>query len=287
MRPFIYERPGTLAELTAILSADPTAVPLAGATDLIIGLRDGSVQADRVVDLKRVGELDGRIAVADDRLVIGALAVMEDIANDPVVLRDFTALAEAAAYVGSIQIRNRATLPGNICNASPAADTLPALLIFGATVVCMGSVARRIPIDDFLVGPGVTGLQRGEIVTAVELPLPAVRRGSVHLRRTRRRGHDLASVTLAVAVEEDGRTTLAYGSLGPRPVLVSDGSGELSAATTSAERRDELLMPMLARARPSATSMRASPAYRVAMLRVLAQRGIVEANRRRSAGAPA
>ena len=83
-------------------------------------------------------ELDGRIAVTDGRLVIGALAVMEDIANDAVVRRDFTALAEAAAYVGSVQIRNRSTLPGNICNASPAADTVPALLVYGATVVCIG-----------------------------------------------------------------------------------------------------------------------------------------------------
>src|SRR3954467_13782866 len=164
MRPFVYERPSSLAELTAILSADPTAALLAGGTDLIIGLRDRSVQAERVVDLKRVAELDGRIEVEDDRLVIGALAVMEDIANNEVVRRDFTALAEGAAYVGSVQIRNRATLPGNICNASPAADTVPALLVFDAVVVCAGTAGeRRVPIDEFLVGPGVTALGRAEL----------------------------------------------------------------------------------------------------------------------------
>src|SRR3954454_11689137 len=186
MRPFTYERPGSLAEAVAILSADPEAVPLAGGTDLIIALRDRSVQPARVVDLKRVAELTDNIDLENDRVTIGALTVMEDIANHPTIRRDFTALRADAAYVGSVQIRNRATLPGTLCNASPAADTVPALLVYDATVVCAGSVMRRIPIDDFLVGPGVTALQRGEIVTAVELPLPAARRASVHLRRTRR-----------------------------------------------------------------------------------------------------
>jgi CO/xanthine dehydrogenase FAD-binding subunit len=287
MRAFAYERPTSLAELTAILLADPTAVPLAGGTDLIIGLRDRSVEAGCVVDLKRVAELDSRIAVEGNRLVVGALAVMEDIANSAVVRRDFTALSEAAAYVGSVQIRNRATLPGNICNASPAADTVPALLVFGAVVVCAGPGGeRRVPIDEFLVGPGVTSLGRGEIVTAVELPVAANRRGSVHLRRTRRRGHDLASVTLAVTVDDAGRTKLAYGSLGPRPLLVSDETGELADVTTSSSRREELLSPILADARPSPRSMRASPAYRLAMLQVLAVRGIDEASRRLRDGAP-
>jgi CO/xanthine dehydrogenase FAD-binding subunit len=286
MRPFVYERPTTLAEVTAILASDSDAVPLAGGTDLIIGLRDRSVQPKRVVDVKRVAELDARIEIEGDRLVIGALAVMEDIANQERIRSDFTALAEAAAYVGSVQIRNRATLPGNICNASPAADTVPALLVYGATVVCAGpSGERRVTIDDFLVGPGVTDLGRGEIVTAVELPLPSTRRGSVHLRRTRCRGHDLASVTLAAAVDEHGRLRLAYGSLGPRPLLVTEGSGELADPSASPARREELLAPLLAGARPSPRSMRASPAYRLAMLRVLALRAIDEAGRRTHDGA--
>ena len=98
---------------------------------------------------------------------------MTDIAADARVRRDFTALAEAAQVVGSAQIRNRATLAGNICNASPAADTAPALLVYGAEVVATGSGGtRRIPIDDFFIGPGRTALAAGEIVTAIELPLP-------------------------------------------------------------------------------------------------------------------
>ena len=96
---------------------------------------------------------------------------MTDIADDPRIRRDYAALAEAAAVVGSVQIRNRATLAGNICNASPAADTAPALLVYGARVVVHGpGGTRRIPIDEFFVRSGVTTLARGELVTAIELP---------------------------------------------------------------------------------------------------------------------
>lgn len=276
MQPFAYERPTSLADAVALLAdtGDRAAI-LAGGTDLIIGLRDGSARPEVVVDVKRIGELDERIVEVDGRLVIGAKATMTAIAAHPVVRRDFTALAEAASVVGSAQIRNRATLPGNICNASPAADTVPSLLVYGAVVVAAGPGGmRRIPIDDVLSGPGVTTIARDEVVTAVELPLPGERRGSVHLRRTRRRGHDLASVTLACAVAADGTTRIAYGSLGPRPLLVADASGVLAAASSSVGARETLLDELFADARPSVRSLRASPAYRLAMLRVLGLRAV-------------
>src|SRR3990172_2626291 len=151
MRTFAYERPDTLADAVALLAAGPdVARPLAGGTDLIIRLRDGTIRPDVVVDLKRLRELDDGIRERDGRLVIGARAVMTDIAADERIRRDFAALAEAALVVGAVQIRNRATLAGNICNASPAADTAPALLVYEAEVVAMGREGeRRIPIDEF------------------------------------------------------------------------------------------------------------------------------------------
>ena len=200
---------------------------------------------------------------------------MTTIAADERILRDHQALAEAAAVVGSVQIRNRATLAGNVCNASPAADTAPALLVYGARVVATGgSGTRRIPIDAFFVRSGVTTLARDELVTAIELPRPSGRHGSVHVRRTRRRGHDLASVTLTCAVFEDGVTRIGYGSLGPRPVLVVDETGVL--ADGAASDRDKLarLEGLFGDASPSPRSMRASPEYRLAMLRVLGLRAI-------------
>ncbi|MEA2621632.1 MAG: aerobic carbon-monoxide dehydrogenase medium subunit [Chloroflexota bacterium] len=275
MRPFSYERPRTLPAAIDLLAGGASAAALAGGTDLIIGLRDGSVRPEVVVDLKGIDEIETGIQVDGDRLVIGGRAVMEDIAADPRVRRDFMALAEAAAVVGSVQIRNRATLAGNLCNASPAADTAPALLVYDASVVVVGPAgSRRIAVDDFFRGPGTTALVPGELVTAIELPLPPARRGAVHLRRTRRRGHDLASVTLAVAVEDGGRVRLAYGSVGPRPILVTDDSGVLTDRGSSAEARASAMERLLAAASPSPRSMRASPEYRLAMLRVLADRAL-------------
>jgi CO/xanthine dehydrogenase FAD-binding subunit len=279
MRAFEYERPTRLADAVALLAEHgPDARPLAGGTDLIIRLRDGSIRPRVVVDVKGIAELDGEIREEDGYLRFGAWTTMTDIAADERVRRDYLALVEAALFVGSVQIRNRATLAGNMCNASPAADTAPALLVYGARVVVTGTDGtRRIALDDFFVRSGVTTLARGELVQAIELPQPSAPRGSVHLRRTRRRGHDLASVTLACAVSVDGNTHLAYGSVGPRPVLVVDDTGLLADPAAPAPDKARLLDTLFGGASPSPGSMRASPEYRMAMLRVLGLRGVATA----------
>lgn len=276
MRTFSYARPATLEEALGLLEAHGRdARPLAGGTDLIIRLRDGTAAPTVVVDVKRVPELRPGIREEGGRLVIGATTVMTDIAADERVRRRFAALAEAAAVVGSVQIRNRATLAGNICNASPAADTAPPLLVLGAEVVAAGrSGTRRIPIAEFFVRSGETTLRPGELVAAVELPLPAQPTGSVHVRRTRRRGHDLASVTLSCLVDRAGVTRLAYGSVGPRPVVFADETGTLADPGAPDTARAAVLERMFAAASPSPRSMRASPDYRLAMLRVLGRRAL-------------
>jgi carbon-monoxide dehydrogenase medium subunit len=276
MQPFAYARPSSLAETVALLQAHgPAARLLAGGTDLIIRLRDGSARPSVVIDLKRVAELRPSIRVVDGRLSISATSVMTDIVDDPLVRRHFIALAEAAAVVGSVQIRNRATLAGNVCNASPAADTAPSLLVYGGEAIAAGpDGTRRIPMDELFVRSGVTTLAPGELVVAIELPIPARPLGATHVRRTRRRGHDLASVTLAVSVDGAGVARLAYGSVGPRPVLVTDESGLLADPGAPAAARSELLAGLLAGASPSPRSMRASPEYRLAMLTVLAERAL-------------
>jgi len=286
VQPFAYARPGTLAEAIALLAErGPEARVLAGGTDLLIRLRDGSMAPAVVVDVKRVPELAPGIRVEGEWLVIGATTAMTEIAAHPLIRRDVAALAEAAAYVGSVQIRNRATLAGNLCNASPAADTAPALLVHGAVVVAAGPDGlRRIPLDELFVRSGVTTLARGELVTAVELPLPGSRLASAHERRTRRRGHDLASVTMAVGVDATGAARLAFGSVGPRPLLRVDESGTLADPAAPDDAVDAVLESLLAGAAPSATSMRASPEYRLAMLRVLARRARARALGRMAGG---
>jgi CO/xanthine dehydrogenase FAD-binding subunit len=286
MRSFAYERPDRLEDAVALLAGGGARL-LAGGTDLIIRLRDGTVRPDVVVDVKGLAEIDDGLHVDGDRLVIGGRTVMTDIAADPIVRRDFAALAESAAVVGSVQIRNRATLAGNIGNASPAADTVPSLLVYDATVVVTGVAGeRRVPADDVFVRSGVTTLRPDEAITAVEMPLPLGRRGSVHQRRTRRRGHDLASVTVACAIGEDGTTRIAYGSVGPRPLLRVDATGVLADRGRPEEERRAALDAMLTDASPSPTSMRAAPDYRLAMLRVLGWRAVEGALARRNEVAP-
>jgi carbon-monoxide dehydrogenase medium subunit len=282
MRTFAYERPGTVDEAVTLLDAHgPEARVLAGGTDLIIRLRDGSLQPSLVVDIKRIPELQRGIDVHGDVASISAGTVMSDVAAHPDVRRHFPALVEAAQVVGSVQIRNRATLAGNVCNASPAADTAPPLLVYGAVLVIAGPAGqRRLALDDFFVSSGRTTLVRGELVTAIELPLPGRAMGATHVRRTRRRGHDLASVTLCCAVDDARVTRIAYGSVGPRPYLVVDDSGLLADPGASEAERAVILEHLLAAANPSPRSMRASPEYRLAMLHLLARRALRTATTR-------
>ena len=282
MRAFAYERPDRLADALASMAVgDGSARPLAGGTDLIIRIRDGSIRPVTIVDVKGIAEFTRDISIDDGWLRIGARTTMTDLLRDERVRRDYVALAEAAAYVGSVQIRNRATLAGNICNASPAADTAPALLVYGARVVAVRQGGRRtIPLGEFFVRSGVTTMQPGELVEAIEMPLPSGRRGAVHARRTRRRGHDLASVTLAVAIDADGVTRLSYGSLGPRPVLVTDETGVLADPGATDDARRARLETLFVDASPSPTSMRASPGYRLAMLQVMGLRAVAAAQER-------
>ncbi|MEO8468059.1 MAG: xanthine dehydrogenase family protein subunit M [Chloroflexota bacterium] len=284
MRSFSYECPSTLKEAFRLLSApDEAARPLAGGTDLIIRLRDGSIRADTVVDVKRIPDLRPRIEVEGEHMTIGATTVMTDVAASDLVRHHFLALAEAALVVGSVQIRNRATLAGNVCNASPAADTATSLLAFGAVVVLAGNDGtRRLSLDDFFVRSGMTTMRPGELLTSIEIPLPRSGTGSVHLRRTRRRGHDLAAVTMSCVIDGDGATRLAYGSVGPRPVVFADDSGTLADPTASDEDRSAVLSGMLAAASPSPTSMRAAPDYRLAMLNLLGRRAVTIALERTS-----
>jgi CO/xanthine dehydrogenase FAD-binding subunit len=270
VRTFAYARPETLDEALSLLDEyGSDARVLAGGTDLIIRLRDRSLQPSLVVDVKRIPDFAPSIREVDGVLRLSAGTTMTEVLSHPIVRARFPALADAAGIIGSIQIRNRATLVGNQCNASPAADTSPVLLVYGASLLVAGlGGQRRVALDDFFVRSGVTTLQPGEVVTGIEIPMPTGRTGSAFARRTRRRGHDLASVTMAVSVSAGGGVRMAYGSIGPRPWVFSSEEGQAPI--------DE----WFARASPSPTSMRASPDYRLAMVRVLASRALAQARER-------
>jgi carbon-monoxide dehydrogenase medium subunit len=276
MNQFEYARPDTVEEAVSLLNEyGADAKILAGGTDLVIELRNRWSEPKVVIDVKRIPEFAPAITEHDGVVSISAGTVMADLTASDLIQTRFPALAEAAVVVGSVQIRARATLAGNICNGSPAADTSPPLLVYDAVVVVGGpSGIRRIPIDDFIVGPGKTALERGELVLAIELPLPAGAFGAAYTRLTRRRGTDLASITLCCGVDGDGNTRLAYGSVGPRAFLVVDDSGVLADPTLPIADKTEAFDRMFHQASPSPKSLRASPDYRLAMLRVLGARAL-------------
>jgi CO/xanthine dehydrogenase FAD-binding subunit len=275
MQPFSYARPVALTEALALLEEHgPDATLLAGGTDLVVALRNRTLRPKVVIDLKRVSELRPSINETGERVTINATTVLTDINEDQGIRSRFPALVDAAATVGSAQIRNRATLTGNICHASPAADTAPALLVYGAVVnVASMRGARRVDVGDFFVGPRQTVLQRGELVTSIDLPVVAARRAATFARITRRRGVDLATISLCCMVEATGRTQLAYGAVGPRPFLVSDESGVLADPTADDAAKDAVLRRLLTQASPI-SDVRGSREYREAMLLVMSRRAL-------------
>ena len=270
MTPFAYLRPETVDELLALMRKHGTeARLLAGGTDLLVRLRNaptyGSGEASEtppvVIDLKRVAELRADVTRVDGNIRIGARAVMTDVIENQWIREHFPALVEAAKVVGSVQIRNRATLAGNLCNASPAADTAPVLLAHGASLsLVSGSGSRHMPLDEFFSGPGRTALASGELVASVDLPLPTEHTGSAFGRLTRRQGVDLAIVNLCCVVRESGDVRFAFGAVGPRPFVV-------------ASRLDAPLEDVLKQASPI-SDLRANADYRLAMLPVLARRAL-------------
>jgi carbon-monoxide dehydrogenase medium subunit len=277
---FDYARPTSLDETFALLREVPDAKLLGGGTDLLVNLRGGRAVTPLVIDLKAVADLEAGITQQDGRLRVGAGAVMTALAADQRVRAHFPALVEAALVVGSVQIRNRATLAGNMCNASPAADTAPPLLIHDAVLELAGSTGRRrIALSEFFLGPGRTALQPGELVAAIELPIPDRPLGSAYARMTRRRGVDLATVNLCCSVSSAGVTRFAFGAVGPRPFGVTDETGTLADPAGDPARQDEALRRLTARATP-VSNVRASREYREAMLLVLGRRALESARQR-------
>lgn len=277
---FAYARPTSLAETFALLREEPDARLLCGGTDLLVGVRKGNLRPPLVVDLKRVLDLAPGSMETDGGLRVSATTVLTTLAADERVRTHFPALVEAVLVVGSIQIRNRATLAGNICNASPAADTAPPLLVYGAVVEITGSDGqRRVAIAEFFVGPGRTVLQPGELVTAVHLPIPDGPTGSAFGRMTRRRGVDLATVNVCCLVTGDGATRFGFGAVGPRPFLVTDDTGTLADPSAPQEAQDDALRRLTDQATPI-SNVRASRDYRQEMLLVLSRRALATAHER-------
>lgn len=215
-------QPHSLAEAVRYLEGDPDLVPTAGCTDLMVRGVEALHRMDRVIDLLSIPELRG-IREVEGGLEIGATTPFSEIRRSAAVRYAFPALAAAAGQIGGWQIQNRATLGGNLANASPAGDSLPVLLALDATVVLASAGGlREIPHDGFHSGYRRTALQPGEIVARIRLPLPLPGTVQAFRKVGTREAQAISKVVVAMAGRiEDGRIVdlrLAAGSVAPTPI---------------------------------------------------------------------
>jgi aerobic carbon-monoxide dehydrogenase medium subunit len=280
VKPFDYYVPESLIEVFDILQQVPDAQILAGGTDLLVQAKERGRSIKALVSLRRIPGLG--VLSENGVLSVGATLSAARTAADPLISRDYTALAMGAGVIGSIQIRNMATVGGNICNASPSADTAPGLLALDARAVLGSAGGERIlPLEDFFLNPGKTALQPGEILVRLQIPRPPFRCGSYYLRHTPRAWMDLAFVGAAAMVElgEGGEirsARIALGAVAPTPLRARRAEVRLSGCLPNDDLLAEAARLAAEETRPI-DDLRASAEYRRHMAEVLTRRALEQA----------
>ena len=241
-----YTAPTTVEEaVRALAGAAGVVKVLSGGTDLLVQLRSGRARPDTIVDIKRIPDMSG-IRERDGAFVIGAATSGAVIGECEALRQAWPGVVEAANLIGSTQIQGRATLAGNLCNASPAADSVPALIAARATCVVAGANGRReVPVESIVTGPGRTSLGRDEFIVAFHLPGRPPRSADAYLRFIPRTEMDIAVVGAGVSVtlDRDGVCTdarVVLGAVAPTAVLVADGAAALTGRALDAAALDAL-----------------------------------------------
>jgi CO/xanthine dehydrogenase FAD-binding subunit len=259
-----------------------TARILMGGTDLFVQMRNGYLTPNTLVDLKKLPGIDTIAYSKTAGLAVGAAVTMNALARNPDVLKHYPLLAEAAESVASYQLRNRATIGGNLCNASPAADTAPATLVLEADLTVIGSKGERtIPASDFFMGPGVNALEAGEFLARINIPKQPKGCKGRYLKIGRNAGGDLAIVGVAVMgypdkdAPSDFRFRIALASVAPTPIRV-DEAEEILAQSPISETVIENAAEAAQGASTPIDDVRASARYRKAMVKELTRRGLIE-----------
>jgi CO/xanthine dehydrogenase FAD-binding subunit len=269
----------TVDEVLAALAGG--ARPVAGGTDLVVGARQGKAPLpDSIVAIHRLDDLRGLGAV-HGRLRLGALVTHAEIAGDPVVLERLTALADASAIVGSHATRAHGTIGGNLMNASPAMETGGPLMVFAATATLRSEAGeRQVPVAELMTGPGSTSAAPGELLTAVDVPLPEDGTGSAYVRLEYRRQMEIAVVGATAAVRLAGgavdRAGVAITALAPTIRLVPEAAAPLAGTDAGPEAVRAAAAAAAASAEPI-SDVRASADYRRAMAEVVARRALTAA----------
>lgn len=292
MHQIEYAAPGTLTAAVALLREwRGNASILAGGTDIIVQAREGRRRPALLLDVKKIPELNAIRAAADSGLILGAAVPCARLCANEDVARLYPVLIEAAGLIGGTAIQSRASLGGNLCNASPAADSIPALIALGAVCEIVGPMGRReLPVDEMCTEPGANALGDDELLVALRLPTPAPKSGAAFERFTPRNEMDIAVCNCAASVtlSADGSTfvsgRIALGAVGPTPLLTEEASGALEGKPATSSTIEQIAAVAAAAVRPI-TDMRGSAAQRRHLAKVLTRR-VMERAVARAKGAP-
>ncbi len=283
-----FAAPTTVAEAVQLLAnASGVARVLAGGTDLLVQLRSGILKPDLIVDTKQIPELR-TITTEGGGYRIGASVSGAEAGEHEGLSKDWPGVVEAVELIGSTQIQGRASFVGNLCNASPAADSVPALIAVGATVVIAGpNGEREVPVEEVPTAPGRTSLAKGEMVIAIKLPPKPARTGDAYLRFIPRTEMDIAVVGAGVCVTLDGNgvcqaAKVTLGAVAPTVLIVPDAA----AALVGGKLDDAALGALDAAARAACkpiSDKRGTIEYRTKVAGVLARRAAAIAFQRAGA----
>ena len=271
-----FEAPTEVEAAVALLAEEEGARVLSGGTDLLVQMRLGAGAPPLFVDVKRIPRLTA-VRLDSNGLRIGAAVPAAEIYENDEIRSLWPGLAEATDLIGSTQIQGRATWSGNLCNASPAADAVPALIACGATAVVAGPKGeRRVAVEDFTTGPGKTVLERGELVIEFEVPAPAVHASDAYLRLIPRTEMDIAVVGAGVALTLDAAGTVesarvVLGAVAPTAIRVPDAEAALVGSPLGDESLSAAAAASTAAANPI-DDKRGTVAYRKKIAGVLTTR---------------
>ena len=273
---FDYFKPQTLDEALAYLDSNPGTRIFAGGTDLMIDLRRNMEMVDHILDIKGIPELKGISYEAGKGLFIGAAVTVNEVCFSDIIREKYPALGQAADTVASYQLRNRATLVGNICNASPGADLSSPLLVYEAKVHIAGPNGKRIvDIDKFFTGVKKTVLQRNEIVTGVSLPDVEPGDNSVYNKQARIKGHDLGIAGVAVRITSDKKVYVAMSAVAPTPIRLTKLEEALATKDLTPETAEWLCKEVRNHISPI-SDVRSSAEYRLHISGILAKKGLLQ-----------
>jgi carbon-monoxide dehydrogenase medium subunit len=282
MKSFEYARPATLDEAVALMREAPGRSSLmAGGTDLLVQIKEHVRAPERVIDLKKIPGMDDFHYDERSGLRLGALVTTRQVETSPVTQRHYASLSRAATDFASIQVRHRATIVGNVCRASPSADTLPPLIADAAVLHIHGPRGtRQCAVEDFCIAPGRTALQHDEIVTHVQIPPPPPGTGKVYIKHGRRAQMELATVGVAVTITlQHARCTeirIVLAAVAPTPMRARKAEAQLRDLPVTKGAIEAAARAAAEECRPIG-DVRASADYRREMVRVLTRRAIEQA----------